>query len=406
MQPIAITGSASISAFGENNSKVFNQKHSLSFDQNLHAWVGRLPESLKAKIEALRSENRNFQALDASVLYAIYVSRLAARQAGWKKGDAFGINIGSSRGATQLFEQYYDAFAKTGKAETLASPSTTLGNIASWVAQDLQNDGPEISHSITCSTALHALLNGVAWLQAGMCDKFLVGGSEAALTPFTIAQMQALKTYSRAEEGADFPCLAFDLEKTENTMVLGEGAASICMEKGTRENALAYITGVGYATEALQHAVSVSAEATCFQKSMKMAIESAFGGAENDGISAFAEMKKNNQISTFAEMTKNIDAVVMHAPGTILGDQSEYKAIQKLFGEQLPLLTTNKWKIGHTFGASGLLSLDTAIQMLQTQKWEETPFFSPQAKPKELKNILVNAVGFGGNAVSILVTRA
>ncbi|WP_223248823.1 beta-ketoacyl synthase N-terminal-like domain-containing protein [Leeuwenhoekiella nanhaiensis] len=394
MQPIAITGSASVSAFGENNSEVFNQKHSLSFDQELLDWVGRLPESLKAKIKALRNENRNFQALDASVLYAIYVSRLATRQAGWKKGDAFGINIGSSRGATQLFEQYYDAFAKTGKAETLASPSTTLGNIASWVAQDLQNDGPEISHSITCSTALHALLNGVAWLQAGMCDKFLVGGSEAALTPFTIAQMQALKTYSRAREDADFPCLAFDLEKTENTMVLGEGAASICMEKGTRENALAYITGVGYATEALQHAVSVSAEATCFQKSMRMAVESAFGGAENDGISAFAEMPKN------------IDAVVMHAPGTILGDQSEYKAIQKLFGDKLPLLTTNKWKIGHTFGASGLLSLDTAIQMLQTQKWEEAPFFSPQAKPKELKNILVNAVGFGGNAVSILVTRA
>ncbi|WP_442846899.1 beta-ketoacyl synthase N-terminal-like domain-containing protein [Leeuwenhoekiella sp. H156] len=406
MQPIAITGSASVSAFGENNSEVFNQKHALSFDQDLHAWVGRLPESLKTKIESLRNENRNFQALDASVLYAIYVSRLAARQAGWEKGDAFGINIGSSRGATQLFEQYYDAFVKTGKAETLASPSTTLGNIASWVAQDLQNEGPEISHSITCSTALHALLNGVAWLQAGMCDKFLVGGSEAALTPFTIAQMQALKTYSRAGEDADFPCLSFDLEKTENTMVLGEGAASICMEKGTHENALAYITGVGYATEALQHAVSVSAEATCFQKSMRMAVESAFGRAENDGISAFAEMKKNSQISTFAEMTKNIDAVVMHAPGTILGDQSEYKAIQKLFGDKLPLLTTNKWKIGHTFGASGLLSLDTAIQMLQTQKWEEAPFFSPQAKPKELKNILVNAVGFGGNAVSILITRA
>ncbi len=394
MQPIAITGSASISALGENNSSVFDQKHYLSFDQNLKAWVGRLPETLKSKVDALRDENRNYQSLDYSVLYAIYVSRLAAKQAGWEAGYDFGINIGSSRGATQLFEQYYDAFAKTGKAEILASPSTTLGNIASWVAQDLQNDGPEISHSITCSTALHALLNGVAWLQAGMCDKFLVGGSEAALTPFTIAQMQALKTYSRAGEDADFPCLAFDLEKTENTMVLGEGAASLCMEKGIHENALAYITGVGYATEALQHAVSVSAEATCFQNSMRMAVESAFGGAENDGISAFAEM------------TKNIDAVVMHAPGTILGDQSEYKAIQKVFGERLPLLTTNKWKIGHTFGASGLLSLNTAIEMLQSQNDDEAPFFSPQAKPKAFKNILVNAVGFGGNAVSILVTRA
>jgi 3-oxoacyl-(acyl-carrier-protein) synthase len=42
----------------------------------------------------------------------------------------------------------------------------------------------------------------------------------------------------------------------------------------------------------------------------------------------------------------------MHAPEP--GDLTEYKAIQKILGESLPLLTTNKWKIGHTFGASGL----------------------------------------------------
>jgi 3-oxoacyl-(acyl-carrier-protein) synthase len=82
----------------------------------------------------------------------------------------------------------------------LASPTTTLGNISSWVAHDLQSSGPEISHSITCSTALHALLNGVAWLKAGMADKFLVGGTEAPLTDFTIAQMRALKIYSNSAE--------------------------------------------------------------------------------------------------------------------------------------------------------------------------------------------------------------
>jgi 3-oxoacyl-(acyl-carrier-protein) synthase len=63
-------------------------------------------------------------------------------------------------GATDLFENTIRVF-KTGKAQTLASPTTTLGNISSWVAHDLQSSGPEISHSITCSTALHAVLNGV-----------------------------------------------------------------------------------------------------------------------------------------------------------------------------------------------------------------------------------------------------
>ena len=389
---IAITGMAAISAADTTENQL--GKHALSYDGQLEAWVGKLPSALKTKVEAIRTENRNYQALDASVLYAMYVSRLATQQAGWQQGSDFGINMGSSRGATQLFEQYFEHFLQHHKSEPLASPTTTLGNLSSWVAQDLQNNGPDISHSITCSTALHAMLNGVAWLQAGMCDKFLVGGSEAALTPFTIAQMKAIKTYSRASADAQFPCLASNLDKTENTMVLGEGAAAVCLEKGRNENALAYITGVGYATEKLKHAVSISAEGLCFQKSMRMAIEAAFG-TDQDG-----------QILTFAEMTKKVDAIVMHAPGTIAGDKTEYLAIKKIFGERLPLLTTNKWKIGHTFGASGLLSFETAMRMLQHNEYEEVPFISAQESPQNIKNILVNAVGFGGNAVSILISKA
>lgn len=391
-QVIAITGISAISATGADTSLLGNKgDHNLSFDSSLNAWVGKLPADVLQLIEEIREENRNYQALDASVLYAIYVSRKAIASAGWDFSNDFGINIGSSRGATQLFEKYYSAFLENGKSETLASPTTTLGNISSWVAQDLQNEGPDISHSITCSTALHSLLNGVAWLQSGMCDKFMVGGSEAALTPFTIAQMRAMKTYSRAENDSLYPCLALDLDKAENTMVLGEGAASVCLEIGIKPTALAYVVGVGYATEKLKHAVSISAEATCFQKSMKMAIKDA---------------KASFQGSDFEERLNEVDAIVMHAPGTQLGDTSEYKAIQKIFKDKLPLLTTNKWKIGHTFGASGLLSLDLAIKMLQSQEYEEVPFISPQVKPKRINNILVNAVGFGGNAVSILLRKA
>lgn len=130
----------------------------------------------------------------------MYASRTATSKAGWASGDHFGINIGSSRGATELFEKYHREFLETGKVATLASPTTTLGNISFWVAHDLQSTGPNISHSITCSTALHEVLTGVAGLQSNMADKFLVGSSEAPLTPFTIAQMKALKIYAKGDE--------------------------------------------------------------------------------------------------------------------------------------------------------------------------------------------------------------
>ena len=98
----------------------------------------------------------------------------------------------------------------------------------------------------------------------------------------------------------------------------------------------------------------------------------------------------------------SIDAIVMHAPGTVAGDMSEYKAIQKVFGGAMPMLTSTKWKTGHTFGASGMLSVELAVLMLRHQEFIATPFFGRSSKC-QLHRILVNAVGFGGNAVSVLL---
>ncbi|MHA3789647.1 beta-ketoacyl synthase N-terminal-like domain-containing protein [Flavobacterium hauense] len=381
--PVSILSIASFSPLGVTPEEVW--ENYLNTNTLIHDFksgnkivpAAALTASQEAMVARLKDFDPRYGSLDNSVLYSMLASRAAIARVGWTEDDVFGINIGSSRGATDLFEKHHGEFLETGKTGVQASPATTLGNISTWVAQDLKSTGPEISHSITCSTALHALLNGVAWLRAGMAHKFLVGGSEAPLTPFTIAQMQAMKIYSTA--GGEYPCRAFDPDKKQNTMVLGEGAVSACLMAGVFPDALAYVEGIGYATETLQHSVSISNDAECMQKSMMMALQDT--------------------------SIDEVDAIVMHAPGTIKGDSSEYAAIQKVFGNTIPLLTTNKWKIGHTFGASGLLSLEFAVQMLQHDKFIDVPFIAPQLQRRPLRKILVNAVGFGGNAVSVLVSR-
>ncbi|SNR14095.1 beta-ketoacyl synthase N-terminal-like domain-containing protein [Tenacibaculum jejuense] len=383
MKPISISAFASISPLGKTSEEVWtsylDDNHRMTKKEFKHfsEWVSKISdEDLKA-IEELKKSDNKYKNLDNTVLFAIYASRKAIEKANWKTGDDFGINIGSSRGATALFEKYHEEFLQNGTSSTLSSPTTTLGNISSWIAHDLRSNGPEISHSITCSTALHSLLNGVAWLQAGLCDKFLVGGSEAPLTEFTVAQMKALKVYSKETEG--YPCKAFDLSKTRNTMILGEGAAVVCLENEISDKTVAKIEGIGYATEVLKHNTSVTADAECFQKSMKMAC-------------------KNINLN-------EVDAIVMHAPGTIKGDSSEINAVKKVFGNHEPFLTTNKWKLGHTFGASGLLNFELGLLMLTHQKLIEVPFAQAQKKPKKIQKIIINAVGFGGNAVSVLISK-
>ena len=322
-EKVSIMSMASVSALGNHEDQIwsgYEEKRSFISDRNFGKFtapVSEISDSHKALIDELR-HTKNYKDLDPSVLMAIYCARDAFGQTNWEDKD-FGINIGSSRGATRLFEKYFKEFSDSekGRVDTLSSPTTTLGNLSSWVGHDLGSNGPVISHSIACSTALHGILNGIAWINSGMSKRFLAGGSEASNTPFTLAQMRALKIY--AKKSSQYTCRSLDMDKTLNTMVLGEAASVFCLEQGVQDNALAIIDGIGYATEPLKHNISISTNADCFQRSMK---------------NALGDTKP-----------EEIDVIVMHAPGTIKGDQSEFNAIQKVFGNDLPALTSNKW--GH-----------------------------------------------------------
>jgi 3-oxoacyl-[acyl-carrier-protein] synthase II len=377
-QPVFINSIASISALGTTSAEIWNNYlHENSLFQKMaanqkHYWVSKFSEKECQLLEEIITSDSKYKHLDKSVVMAILVARKCFENSHFSDKNV-GINFGSSRGATTLFEKHHSDFINEGTVSTFTSPATTLGNISSWVSHDLQTDGPEISHSITCSTGLHALLNGIAWLQSGMSNQFLVGASEAPLTPFTLSQLSALKVYSNEENVLANRSL--DFEKTMNTMVLGEAAACLSLSLSS-ENTIAKITGIGFATEVLSSSTSISLDAKCFQKSMKMAI----GSNELD----------------------DIDAIVMHAPGTIQGDRTEFEAIKTIFGSHLPLLTSNKWKVGHTFATSGLLSIELAVLILQNQHFINAPFYK-NSNSKKLKKILVNAVGFGGNAVTVLI---
>ena len=308
---ISIVSMASVSSLGISQDRIWQhylEKKSLIKEQDF--------EKFSALVSSINTEHwdeinelkkiKNYKDLDPSVLMAIYCSRKAFEKTAWTNKE-FGVNIGSSRGATSLFEKYFKEFIdnEKGHVNTLSSPTTTLGNISSWVGHDLGTQGPVISHSIACSTALHGLLNGIAWINSGMSERFLAGGSEASNTPFTLAQMRALKIYAR--EKMDYPCRSLDMDKSHNTMVLGEAASVFCLERGEQKSRLAMIHGIGYATEPLKHNISISTNADCFQQSMKMAL---------NGV-----------------RSSDVDVIVMHAPGTIKGDNSEYNAIKKVFGD-------------------------------------------------------------------------
>ena len=130
--PVSILSIASVSPLGNNAESTWNsyvEAHHRFSKRELNgqpAWVAPLDAASAAECSELKASEVKYKALDNSVIFAMAAARRAVKAAGWKPGDSFGINIGSSRGATALFEKHHSDFLSAGKANTLASPTTTL----------------------------------------------------------------------------------------------------------------------------------------------------------------------------------------------------------------------------------------------------------------------------------------
>ncbi|QNE39965.1 beta-ketoacyl-ACP reductase [Hymenobacter sp. NBH84] len=420
---IIIRGRGRVSALGE---QAFPASSDSPFSIHPNGLpVAALPAATEAAVAELRRAHPAYRQLDRTVLLAMLAARQAAAAAGWRtvrdptpspsppeegcvqqhlttgtplpegwcQGNppSLSVSIGSSRGATHHLEHYHEEFLREGSVPAAASPLTTLGNVASWVAFDAgSTDGAVLSHSSTCSSAFQALGNAVAWLRAGMAERYLAGGAEAPLTEFTLAQMQAIGIYSPFAADA-WPCRPG--AGRPSTFTLGEGAAVFALEKVAADIAAAEVAttpqqplfrleSVGFGFEAIGSKTGISPDGRHFQTAMQQALQQA------------------------GRKPSEVDALVLHSPGTPAGDAAELAAVRAVFGEKQPLLLSNKWLVGHTLGASAALNLDFALQVLETQQWPVAPFstYLATATEQPIRRILVNAAGFGGNAASALVS--
>jgi len=341
-------------------------------------WTAPVSAAAGSEITALLEEYPAYRHADRSVWLGILAAEKAWKISGWNNDIPCIVNAASSRGATALWEDYHSRFVSGDAVPVKTSPTTTLGNIATHIARHLKTGHAAIEHSVTCGSGLQAIANGMAWLRSGMAKRVLAVATEAPLTRFTLAQMQALGIYSA--ETDNYPCKAgYTGHDKKNSMVLGEAAVAFCLEMTDELQAGdIYIAAAGFGLEELSSLTSIDPEGKGFRLSMQAACSQLPG----------------NSIP---------DVIIAHAPGTIKGDRAEQKAIGSVF-PQLPAVTGNKWLAGHTFGASGLLSLEWAAMLLSGSGYVPFPY-EPYSShyPHKVSRVMVNAMGFGGNAISVVL---
>lgn len=300
------------------------------------------------------------------------------------------VTIGSSRGATHALERTIGDFTgDPSKVPTETSPTTTAGTISSWVAQECvsrlgargeRGSVVSIGTSMTCSSAFQSLLTACAFVRSGMSTVALFGGAEACLTPYTIAHLEALRLYS--DGATPWPCRPCgSLAVSSNTVALGEGAgtALVMADDGAEVEGDLALLALGWAVEETPTATGLSSDGRAFERSMRMAL-----AAMPEGVI--------------------VDTVVVHAPGSLKGDEAELSAVSRVFSDQVTVAST-KHLTGHTYGASGMVSLAFAQALIQGARWSGFPYETPIRARREgaTRVVLINTAGFGGNSVSVVV---
>lgn len=241
--------------------------------------------------------------------------------------------------------------------------------------------------STACSSAANALILGANMLKAGEADIVVAGGTEA-LSVFHLNGFNSLMILDKQ------PCRPFD--ETRAGLNLGEGAAFVVLE--SEEHARrrqvpvhAYLRGYGNACDAFHQTAS----------------------SEN-GEGAYLAMKE--AIDMAGLRPEDIQYVNAHGTGTPNNDLSESVALQRVFGDRMPLVSSTKSFTGHTTSASG--SIETVICLLAMHHqfvpanlgWQHP--MSGGIIPTQgeahypLQHVLCNSFGFGGNDSSLLLSLA
>ncbi len=242
--------------------------------------------------------------------------------------------------------------------------------------------------STACSSAANALMLGARMIRSGRLDRVLAGGCES-LTKFHLNGFNALKILDKA------PCKPFDQHRAG--INLGEGAAYLVLESEdclleTGNSPICELAGWGNTCEAFHQTAS-----------------------SPDGLGAYLAMKIALEISGLA--SRDISYINAHGTGTDNNDLSEGKAIERLFGDRIPMVSSTKPFTGHTTSAAGAMEAIFSIFCLQYQViWPNLNFnerihelsFSPVEKLVTMvpvNAVMSNSFGFGGNDTSLIFKK-
>ncbi|UQN05154.1 beta-ketoacyl-ACP synthase II [Deinococcus sp. QL22] len=361
--------------------------------------AGEVNESLDAYIDPreARKMDRYVQLALAGADLAVADSGLSAEEL---RGERTGTLLGSGIGGVKTFEDQSRVLVErgAGRISPMFVPMMIANMASGHVSMRFGATGPSSTVVTACATGTGAIGDAARYIQLGLADVMIAGGSEAAITPIAIggfSNMKALSTRNDDPQTASRPFAA-----GRDGFVLGEGAGVVILEeyeKARARGATIYAEIVGYGTSADAHHITMPApEGRGAQVAMRMALATA--GVNPD----------------------QVGYINAHGTSTHFNDLHETQGIKAVFGDHAHKLAVSSTKsmTGHLLGAAGAIEAIAVAQALKdgilpptiNLAGDEDPaldldYIPEGARQTQVEYALSNSFAFGGQNAALLFRR-
>jgi 3-oxoacyl-[acyl-carrier-protein] synthase II len=350
-------------------------------------------------------EKNEARKYDLFTQYAVAAADEAIRSAGIDfdnvNKNRVGVIWGSGNGGILTFQDQVEEFVKGGKTPRF-NPyfiPKIIADIPSGVISIRYGlSGLNFSVVSACASSNNAIIDATNYIRLGRADMIITGGSEAPINESGMGGFNASKALSTFNENPAAASRPFDVRR--DGFVMGEGSGALVLESldsalNRGAKIIAEVVGTGMAADAY-HLTGTHPEGEGAYLGMLDALEDA-------GIS-----------------TEKIEYVNAHATSTPMGDDSELKAIARIFGNRSELnISATKSMTGHLLGAAGAIEAIICVKTIETgiipptiNTTEVEPTFARtfnltlgKSQARKVNYALNNTFGFGGHIASTIFKR-
>ncbi len=348
-------------------------------------------------------EKKDVKKIDAFIQFAIAASQFAVDDAKLQitpeTADQTGVFIASGIGGFSTIQSEHLELVNGGprRVSPFFIPASIINLAAGHVSIRFGAKGPNLATCTACTASAHSIGESFEIIRRGDADIMIAGGSEAAITPLSVAGFASMRALSTRNDEPDKACRPFD--KDRDGFIIGEGAGILILEEleaAKRRGANIYceLAGYGLSSDAY-HLTGQPPDADGAVRSMKMAIRKA-------GIHP-----------------EQVDYINAHGTSTPINDPTETLAVKRTFGEHAYKLaiSSTKSRTGHLLGAAGGLEAGVTALAIRHQIAPPTAnldspdpacdldYIPFKARPMTINYALSNSFGFGGTNGTLLLKR-